>query len=662
MKKSYIITSVVTGLALLIAVTSAPALVGAQSFSSYGSYNARPYWKTIPNMTVVQGQTLSRSVQAIDENGDQLVYALLQAPQGATYNNATKLFTFTPTSNQLGSFPVTISTTDGNTQPVIATFYVTVATEYGRYVYGGGDASGYYNQVPYFSNTNSYYTASIGSTLSFYVSAIDPEGQTVRYSVNGLPAGASFNNENRQFTWAPITGQRGTYSLMFYATDGIGTSGALNVSIVVDGGLVNYSANNVYYPTNTNVAYNPSTYYPSYSNVGNYNANNYSGNGCFVTTPVTTAAAGQAYIYAARACDSGYGMSYKLVVAPTGATVDSQTGVVTWYVPTNANNQDYQFVLSATGNYSYTTPALQRFSVTVVGGTPTVTTVTNPVRNVVRYINAPATQTVAAVAPTVTQVLPRVNQVVSYYPQQYQPTYGNGQVVTVAAGRVVPPTNYQYVSTSNVASYGATAYGALIPTTAAAIDINTFNISVRVSADKQMIVSWDTNKPTSGEVVFGYSSQSRGPDLDRTILNYDFTTGKLPTSDTRHEANLGTLDLNRTYYLRVISRADNQTDISREIVFIPMTTQEGKIIVNQSEGAASAAGTLANFLSSGGFLFLLLLVVIALITYLIVLSRQPSLSRGVETNFNFAPATEFDANAGNSRQGGHRQDNGGGHH
>ncbi len=618
MKKSIRTSLVVGSLVLLTVITSAPALVGAQAYYNYGTgYNARPYWNTVANMSVVQGQSLSASVQAIDENGDPLTYTLIQAPQGASFNSPSHLFTFTPNFNQLGSFPVTISATDGKSQPVNVTFYVNVSTDYGHSVYGGGDSYGYYNQAPYFTNTNSYYVASSGSTLNFYVTAIDPEGQLIRYSASGLPAGASFNNENHQFTWTPISGQRGTYALTFYATDGNATSVPLNVSIVVDGGSANYYANNnQYYPNNQVVTqYSTNTY--GY----NTNANYYSGNGCIASTPATYAIAGQTYIYAARACNAnGYSTMYQLLVAPTGAMVDSQSGLVSWSVPANAVNQDYQFVLSARTNYS-SEPVLQKFAVTVSGGTPVVTTVNNPVRNVVRYIQTPAA---APVAPAPTPVV-------------YYPTAINGQTVNVTAGRVVPPTNYQY--------YGATAYGAMAPMPATAVDISTFNIAVRVSTDRQMIVTWDTNKPTRGEVVFGYSSQSRGPDLDRTILNYDFTTGQLSSLDTRHEANLGMLDLNRTYYLRVISRADNQTDISREIIFIPMTTQEGKIIVNQSEGAASASAALGNFLTSGGFLFFLLLIVIGLIVYLIMISRRPVTSRGVsEISLHDEPEIQFHHN------------------
>jgi hypothetical protein len=634
MKKTFITTSIIAGLAVLIALTAAPIPVGAQLVQYYGGYNARPYWNKLSNLSVVQGETVNATVTAVDENGDALTYAILEAPQGSTFSNATRTFTFTPNYSQLGSFPVVISATDGKTQPVIGTFYVNVSTNFGHYTYGGGDAYGYYNQAPYFSTTNSYYIASTGSNLSFYVTAIDPEGKQVRYSVTNLPAGASFNSETRQFSWTPVTGQRGSYTVTFLATDGGATSIPLSISIVVDGGVSgNYNSNNVYYPNNTNVAYNPSTYYPTYSNVGNYNANYYAGSNCSINVGISkTAIAGQRYTQTLSSCDTaGRPMTYRLVVGPDGAAVIGN--ILTWDVSANAVNKEYPFTVSASNGIA---SATVDFKVTVTGGTPVVTTIANPVKNVVRYINAPAT--------TVSNT-----NVASYYPNQY--SYTNGQVVNVTAGRVVPPTNYAY--------YGATAYGAIAAMPATAVDITTFNISVRVSADRQMIVSWDTNKPTKAEVVFGYSSQSRGADLDRTILNYDFTTGEVPGYTTRHEANLGKLDLNRTYYLRVISRADNQTSISREIVFIPMTTQEGQIIINQSEGAASAVGTLSNFVVSGGFLFFLLLIVIGLIIYLIVISRRPTVaSHGSNVRSSHG---ETALNMHHENGNGHGHENGNGH-
>lgn len=572
-----------------------PAGVGAQ-MAYYSGYNARPYFDRLSNQTVVQGQSLSASISAIDENGDPLTYAIIQAPQGAALNVITHVFNFTPSYNQLGSFPVTLSVTDGKSQPAFGTFYVNVTTDLGHYVYGGGDAYGYYNQAPYFSTTNSYYVASSGSNLNFMVTAIDPEGQTVLYSVQGLPAGASFDSNSRKFSWTPSYGQRGTYTLTFSATDGISTSSPFTVSVVVDGGVSNST-----YGNNQPIAL------PSYNSANvygyPYGMNSSVGQTYFTNSPSTVAVAGQLYSYSAQVFSpNGRQVTYQLTNAPTGAYINATTGYLTWAVPAaTVNNQSIPFTITATDGYS--TVATQNFALLVQGGSPEVATITNPAKNVVRYVRVPAATTPAAAAPT--------TNVASYYPTAYT---GQG-MITVNTGRVVQPQNYS--------AYGASAYGTVnLPLQA--VDINAFNIAVRVNSNKEMLVSWDTNKPTKAEVVFGYSSQSRGQDLDRTILNYDFTTGEINDLSTRHEANLGALDLNRGYYLRVISRVDGQTDISREIVFVPMTTQGGQITINQTNGAASAFGVMGSFLTGGGFLFFMLLVVIGLIVYLIILNRRPT--------------------------------------
>jgi hypothetical protein len=478
----------------------------------------------------------------------------------------------------LGSFPVTLGVTDGKSPVAYTTFYVSVTTDYGHYVYGGGAPDDYYNQAPYFTTTNSYYAINSGNNLRFTVTAIDPESREVRYSVSGLPAGSSFDSATRAFSWTPASNQRGSYTLSFSATDGYATSIPLNITIIVDGGVGAQARQTYTSPVFTTAQ----QYYPNTEYFATY--------GCSgVATMPKTAIAGEVYKYNFGSCLVGNRpVNFELATGPIGASITNN--VLSWYVPTNAVNKEYAFIVTVSNDLA---SANVDFTLKVVGGAPTVNTVVTQPKTVVQYVNVPAN--------TVTQPV-----ATNYYP--------NAQNVYVSTGRTVTPTNYQY--------YQAGAYGAMLP--APAVSISTFNISVRVSAAKEMIVSWDTNKPTTGEVVFGYSSQTRGADLDRTILNYDFTTGQVGGSATRHEANLGKLSTNQTYYLRVISRADNQTDISREIVFIPMATSGGSIVIEQSEGAASAADSLGAFLVSGGFLSFLLLVIIGLIIYLIVLGRRSS--------------------------------------
>jgi len=595
MKNKSIIISVLSALLLVVVFVTLPFGATAQMATYYNGYNAAPRWAVIGNQTVVQGQTVSVSAIAHDDNGDPLTYSTAQLPANSSFNPLTRVFSFTPNYGQLGSFAVTLGVTDNKSATVYATFYVNVTTDYGHSQYGGGSAEGYYNQAPYFSATNSHYAISSGTNLRFTINAIDPENQSIRYSISNLPSGAGFDSVTRAFNWTPERNQRGTYSLAFYASDGYATGIPLNVTIVVDGG----SNSGMIQQINAPIIGTAAQYYPNYSGVN-----------CDMNVPPSTALAGQVYVYSVRACNTyGASASYQLTLGPIGSTLNSQTGLLTWTVPKNAVNKEYQFAISTSNGYL--TSAVQNFNVRVEGGVPEVSTIVTAPKTIVRYVNAPVVDSSVTSAQSGATI---------YYPNGSQNIYVN-------TGRTVPPTNYGY--------YSAGAYGTFLPSQVT--PINVFNISVRVNNVKEMLVGWDTNIPTTGEVVFGYASQSRGSDLNRMILNYDFTTGLIEGgASTRHEVSLGKLDTNRTYYLRVISRspsvsslnyADNQTEISREIVFIPMATQEGSIIIEQTEGAASAAGTLGAFITSGGFLLFLVLVIIGLIVYLFILGgRKPSIA------------------------------------
>ena len=56
------------------------------------------------------------------------------------------------------------------------------------------------------------------STLSFSISATDPDGDTITYSAQNLPAGATFVGQT--FSWTPNYSQAGSYPVTFIASDG----------------------------------------------------------------------------------------------------------------------------------------------------------------------------------------------------------------------------------------------------------------------------------------------------------------------------------------------------------------------------------------------------------------------------------------------------------
>ncbi len=61
-----------------------------------------------------------------------------------------------------------------------------------------------------------------GQALSFTISATDSDGDTLSYTTNNLPSGASFNENTKTFAWTPTYSQAGIYSnITFQVSDGI---------------------------------------------------------------------------------------------------------------------------------------------------------------------------------------------------------------------------------------------------------------------------------------------------------------------------------------------------------------------------------------------------------------------------------------------------------
>lgn len=75
---------------------------------------APPVLEHIGNKSVTVGQLLSFTVSATDVNGDALIYSVFNLPTGASFNLSTHTFSWTPTSNQAGTYPnVHFEVTDG---------------------------------------------------------------------------------------------------------------------------------------------------------------------------------------------------------------------------------------------------------------------------------------------------------------------------------------------------------------------------------------------------------------------------------------------------------------------------------------------------------------------------------------------------------------------
>src|SRR3989338_1036520 len=141
-------------------------------------FNAKgiaPVLGSVGNKTVNEGQSLSFSVSATDYDGDTLTYSAKGLPTGAAFNG--QAFSWTPGFNQAGVYSVTFIVRDSGGLNDSETIAITVNNV---------------NQPPVMAAIGNKVVFE-GGNLAFTVSATDLDGNTLTYSVTGLPTGATFD-------------------------------------------------------------------------------------------------------------------------------------------------------------------------------------------------------------------------------------------------------------------------------------------------------------------------------------------------------------------------------------------------------------------------------------------------------------------------------------
>ena len=238
--------------------------------------NRAPVLDTIGAQSVNEGDTLTFTVTASDPDGDSLSYSASNLPSGATFDPATRVFTWTPGYDQAGSYPgVHFEVSDGSlTDSEDITITVNNV-----------------NRAPVLEAIG-YQSVYEGGTLTFTVTASDPDGDALSYSASNLPSGATFDPATRAFTWTPGYDQAGSYpGVHFEVSDGSLTDSE-DITITVN---------------NVNRA-------PVLEAIGNQSVDE----GGTLTFTVTASD------------PDGDALSYSASNLPTGATFDPATRVFTW--------------------------------------------------------------------------------------------------------------------------------------------------------------------------------------------------------------------------------------------------------------------------------------------------------------------------------------------
>jgi subtilase family serine protease len=171
--------------------------------------NRAPRFVATASQYVLEQQHLEFVVVAQDADHDALAYRTQDVlPSGARLDARSGRFTWTPTYDQAGDYPVTFVVADGG--GLDDTMDVTLHV---RNV----------NRAPVVAVDN--HSVTLGATLEFAVHATDADaGSTLTYSATNLPEGAAIDPHTGRFLWTPGPGQAGEYGVALHVWDGEATT------------------------------------------------------------------------------------------------------------------------------------------------------------------------------------------------------------------------------------------------------------------------------------------------------------------------------------------------------------------------------------------------------------------------------------------------------
>jgi hypothetical protein len=188
--------------------------------------NRAPVFAPLSNQYVIEGDSLVMDIVITDPDFDPINIAVTDKPTGATFidnGNGTGRFTWVPAyvgpySSDGSPFAVGIWASDGELA-VEKTIDIQVINK---------------NRRPVIT-ADQQYNILAGDSLSFSVSAIDPDFENVTWSVVGLPSAAVFDGSNPgTFSWRTAITDSGAVEVGFVAADPQGYADTAMVTVNIN--------------------------------------------------------------------------------------------------------------------------------------------------------------------------------------------------------------------------------------------------------------------------------------------------------------------------------------------------------------------------------------------------------------------------------------------
>ncbi|MEM1263492.1 MAG: Ig-like domain-containing protein [Pseudomonadota bacterium] len=230
---------------------------------------------TAQAVTVAEDDSLAIVLAGTDVDGDALSFSIASPPMNGALTGTAPNLTYTPAADFFGSDSFAFVASDGVVTSAAATVSISISAV---------------NDAP-FADAQMLTTPE-GTPRTLTLTGSDIDGDALTFTVTSGPSNGSLSGTAPNLTYTPTSGFSGSDAFTFVANDGTADSAAATVDIVV---------------TDVNMA------------------------PMFTSTPPTTATAGVAFAYDAAASDpDGDTLTYALLAAPAGMTIDTQTGRIDW--------------------------------------------------------------------------------------------------------------------------------------------------------------------------------------------------------------------------------------------------------------------------------------------------------------------------------------------
>ncbi|MEO8019979.1 MAG: putative Ig domain-containing protein [Pseudomonadota bacterium] len=220
--------------AIIIAVTDGQATASLQFTLTVAAAPATPPANRSPTITgtprtsITAGSVYTFAPVGSDPDGNALRYSIQNKPGWASFSTTTGRLNGTPTAANVGtSARITISVTDGTATVTLPSFTIQVIAQA--------------NRSPTISGSPLLSTV-VGLLYSFQPSTMDPDGDTLTFSIQNRPSWATFNTATGRLSGTPgLLDILGFTNIIISVSDGTASVSlpAFNLSVLA---LANGSA------------------------------------------------------------------------------------------------------------------------------------------------------------------------------------------------------------------------------------------------------------------------------------------------------------------------------------------------------------------------------------------------------------------------------------